>query len=664
MRKTLDELVKSIRANSDFDTDALDSLIRRRNREEHDGTRRIAKRRLLPVYLECRKNKDDFWRAWNLSTAEDERIIKLLRAKPRRTASGVATVTLLTKPWPCSNDCIYCPNDIRMPKSYLSDEPACQRAIRCAFDPYLQTYSRLSTLKDMGHITDKVEIIVLGGTWDDYPESYRVWFVLQVFRALNEFGTEAGAIEAKRRRSALGVERYVDEYKFGQQSSTDAQAHDGLNDLNGSLDLKNSKEKSEYIQHLQNRIDAGELSYNDAFRELGDIYSKVIDEELLQIDADTASMQIDESDGDSHSVKDISVLYDKLIGEQIKNEDAACRCVGLVFETQPEKVSSKSLEHLRRLGCTKLQIGIQSTDDEILKACRRVSRFTDIKSALSLMRLYGFKTHVHIMDNLPLATPESDIQQFKNLVDDPALRPDEVKLYPCALVASSHLMDEYENKRWTPYSEDVLTSVLVDSLLVTPVYMRISRMIRDISSKDIVAGNKKTNLRQMVETKAQSTGKIVHEMRMREIACDDLDLDSLTIDVVSYDTLSTQEYFLQYIDQKGRLAAFLRLSLPDNNCIQKLKCENPECALDDNDAMIREVHVYGRVSRLHESDAGNQHVGLGRKLVDKAKSIAASNSYNGVKVISAIGTKGYYRKLGFEDAGLYQRASLIASSKS
>ena len=125
-------------------------------------------------------------RSWNVDAELDERFVKALQMKPRRTASGVATITVITKPWPCGNNCVYCPDDPHMPKSYLSDEPACQRAERNLFHPYLQVASRLRTLGQMGHATDKVELIVLGGTWLDYPQDYRVWFTCELFRALND----------------------------------------------------------------------------------------------------------------------------------------------------------------------------------------------------------------------------------------------------------------------------------------------------------------------------------------------------------------------------------------------------------------------------------------------------------------------------------------------
>ena len=143
------------------------------------------------------------WESWGVDEALERDLVRTLRMKPGRTASGVATVTVLTKPWACASECLYCPNDVRMPKSYLADEPACQRAERAFFDPYLQVAARVRTLAQMGHVTDKVELIVLGGTWSDYPRDYQVWFAKELFRALNEAADPDLTERSVRKRQAL-----------------------------------------------------------------------------------------------------------------------------------------------------------------------------------------------------------------------------------------------------------------------------------------------------------------------------------------------------------------------------------------------------------------------------------------------------------------------------
>ena len=552
MEQTIQAIVDYLRQGSQPDARWLDRLVRAANAKTHDAQRHVAKKRLLPFYLRERNADTPLFRSWDVDEALDDAIVALLRAKPRRTASGVATITVLTKPWPCTAECIYCPNDPRMPKSYLSDEPACQRAERCGFDPYLQVAARLKVLADMGHNTDKVELIVLGGTWSEYPTSYQVWFVTELFRALNDAGADGCEDTLARRWTAREAGACLEEP--------------------GSLDA--------------------------------------------------------------------------LEREQVRNEGALHRNVGLVVETRPDCIDRDHLTHLRRLGCTKIQMGIQSLSPDILAAnCRRTT-VDDVVRAFALLREFGFKSHVHFMVNLLDATPADDAAGYRQLVTDERFLPDEVKLYPCALVESARLMGEWEAGRWHPYGEGELIDVLADAVLATPSWTRISRMIRDISSTDIVTGNKKTNLRQLVECevarRCAEGGERVREMRMREIATDE-PVGKPRLDVIEYATATTDEAFLQYVTDDGRLMAFLRLSLPrDGRGV----------------AMIREVHVYGKVSRLHEAKEGAQHLGLGRTLVDQACALARERGFSSIDVISAVGTREYYRRLGFEDAGLYQRRAL------
>ena len=208
MEKTLQNILGEIRrTTAPLAPDALDRIIRARNREVAGPVRYVAKKKLLPFYQEAKEHRPERWRTWGVSPAEEALLVRTLQVKPRRTASGVATVTVLTKPWPCSSACLYCPNDVRMPKSYLHDEPACQRAERNWFDPYLQVTARLRTLHQMGHVTDKVELIVLGGTWSDYPEAYQIWYMHELFRALNDMGCEA-TVERESETRAIPKRRH------------------------------------------------------------------------------------------------------------------------------------------------------------------------------------------------------------------------------------------------------------------------------------------------------------------------------------------------------------------------------------------------------------------------------------------------------------------------
>ena len=567
--------------------------------------RPLSKRHLIAYYLDVKRNDPEHWARWNFTEEQQRRIERTLQMKPRRTASGVATITVLTKPWKCSSDCLYCPNDLRMPKSYLSDEPACQRAERTFFDPYLQVAARLKALTEMGHITDKVELIILGGTWSDYPLAYQIWFVRELFRALND-GSKAQNNIAERRA----------QYE-----------HAGI-----SSDVATLKKQ---VAPLQERIANQELSYNQSF-DLHYATSKAW--------KTVATWQ--------------SATWEELEGEHHTNETAHHRVVGLVIETRPERITPHHAYTLRRLGCTKVQMGIQSLDEHVRKQNNRPTTNAQIQSAFETLRLFGFKTHIHAMVNLLGATPESDKQDYLHLVEGKPFQPDEIKLYPCVLVDGTGLCAHYQDHTWKPYSEEELIEVLVADTCATPAFTRISRMIRDISAPDIVAGNKKVNLRQLVENRIDTEKLSTKEIRHREVSLADTDPSTLRFEIVSYETTVTTEHFLQWVTPEGKIAGFLRLSLPHQGALSALAAALPESPLAEGEAMIREVHVYGRVAKLAKQGAGAQHHGLGTQLVEKACEIASQSGYTHLNVISAIGTRGYYRKLHFYDNSLYQQRRL------
>ena len=346
---------------------------------------------------------------------------------------------------------------------------------------------------------------------------------------------------------------------------------------------------------------------------------------------------------------------DELEREHVRNEQAAHRVVGLVVETRPSLITPENLTFLRTLGATKVQMGIQSLDQHIHDINQRPVSIAQIQSALDLTRLFGFKTHTHFMVNLLGQTPESDKQDFRRFVTEMPYQPDEIKLYPCALVRGTELCERYERGEWQPYDEETLVDVLVADVLATPPFTRISRMIRDFSAHDIEAGNKKVNLRQLVDLELAKRSEPVQEIRSREIAFGAAANDELSLSEIAYETTNTHEVFLQWVAPGNRIAGFLRLSMPNADYIDAHVTALP---IDAGEAMIREVHVYGRVAGLHQGGENAQHRGLGRMLIERACDIARENGYTAINVISAIGTRGYYRKQGFTDNGLYQQRSL------
>ncbi|MDP4031131.1 MAG: tRNA uridine(34) 5-carboxymethylaminomethyl modification radical SAM/GNAT enzyme Elp3 [Candidatus Beckwithbacteria bacterium] len=461
-------------------------------------------------------------------------------AKPIRTMSGVVPVTLLTKPYPCPGKCIFCPDDVRMPKSYLSAEPGAQRAAANNFDPYNQVTSRLQTYYANNHTTDKVELIILGGTWSAYPLPYKLWFIARCFEALNEF-------------------KPVKKLTRPQISGT--------------------------------------------------------------------------------------AEWPRLLKAQSINETAVCRCVGLSIETRPDFITLGQLIELRKMGCTKIQIGIQSLDNRVLKLNRRGHTNASTRKAIVLLRQFGFKIQAHWMANLYGSTPKKDIADFAKLFSQKWYRPDELKIYPCSLIATAELMAYYKKGLWRPYSQTELMKVMVNVLPLVAEYCRVSRMIRDFSGDDIVVGNKITNFRQLVEAKA----KKIKEIRFREIRSQLVRPKDLRLKMITYKTSIGREKFLQWVTKTNQIAGFLRLSLPRRNV-------GPPIKELQGAAVIRELHVYGHALSLGGLGK-TQHLGLGRQLLFKARVLAAG--YKKLSVISSIGTREYYRRHGFSSGELYQYLKLV-----
>ena len=639
MEQIILNILDALRRGETVDDKALVKLIHAEARREGADKRMLAKRRLLPFYQRVKREDNERWSTWNVTPELEQRLMQVLRMKPRRTASGVATITVITKPWPCSGDCLFCPNDLRMPKSYLHAEPACARAEQNCFDPYLQVSARLTALSQMGHATDKIELIVLGGTWSDYPREYQIWFVTELFRALNDnavAGVAANPMLAdpgvSTRERAAGLLEQTDPREV-PQTVLDRRVR--YRELGISTDAEALEQKvAPYQQRIDDMVDA-DATYNRCVTKL---YGKNTTwGKAAKLQAGT---------------------LEELERQQHVNETAAHRVVGLVIETRPDAVTPQALTLIRRLGATKIQMGVQSLNQRILGLNERGIDVERIARSFDLLRIFGFKIHAHAMANLLGATPEQDKLDYVRLVSEAPFQPDEIKLYPCALIEGARLCANYEDGSWRPYTEDELLDVLADDVLATPAFTRISRMIRDFSSGDIKVGNKKPNLRQLVELRLaqdQTAARRVEEIRYREIAGREVTLDELHLDVVPYETTNTSERFLQWIDDENRIAGFLRLSLPSQEYVREHSAELP---VRLGEAMIREVHVYGKVAHLHAAGNGAQHMGLGRHLIERACEIARRAGYKRINVISAIGTREYYRAQGFADNGLYQTREL------
>ena len=458
----------------------------------------------------------------------DSSLERRLRGRPVRTISGVAPVAVLTEPYACPGTCLFCPNQQEAPKSYLDGEPGVLRAIQYKYDPYEQTAGRIQALTAIGHPADKIELLILGGTWSAYPVDYQRWFLRRCFDAMNEAPSET--------------------------------------------------------------LEAAILA----------------------------------------------------------NEHARHRNVGLVIETRPDWITPEEILRLRTYGVTKVQVGAQSFDERLLELNRRGHTLQQTYDAVRRLRLAGFKIVLHWMPNLYGATPDSDLEDFARIWDDPRLRPDEMKIYPTALLEGTGLYDLWQQGKYEPYDEQVLIELLAHCKTLIQPYCRINRLMRDIPAGYIVAGSKKSNLRQLVQQWMRDREMTCQCIRCREVrGRENVDFDRVHLEIVPYETDATQEYFLQYLTASGRLAGFLRLSLP--------KGPRKEIAIPEilEAAMVRELHVYGPAQKLGKQGKGMQHRGLGTQLLEEAARIAGEAGFRELAVIAAVGTRPYYRDRGFTEGTLY-----------
>jgi elongator complex protein 3 len=456
-----------------------------------------------------------------------------------RTLSGVSIVTVLTEPFQCPGECIYCPNEKSMPKSYIADEPAAARALALHFDPYEQVAKRIESLAANGHPTDKIELIVKGGTWNVYPIAYKYWFILRCFEACNNS-------RAKTKKNAA-----------------------------------------------------------------------------------------------------INILKKKLAETQNKNEKAKHRIIGLTLETRPDQINIENILIMRELGCTRVELGVQTIDDKILRLIKRGHDTDETVRATQMLKNYGFKVDYHLMPQLPGTTPDKDLKMMQKIFSDQAYRPDMIKIYPCTVVENSELYDWFKAGQYLPYSNRALIDTIKKFKTTIPRYARVSRLIRDIPAHHIKAGNTVTNLRQVILKEMTEEGKKCYCLRCREIGHlpikqqHTLAAKPLKLFIEKYKASGGIEYFLSFEDSKRQAVfAFCRLRLDVYGAAFP--------------AFIRELHVYGQSLMLGAKEKlASQHKGLGKKLISAVEKICRKNKITTLAVISGVGVRDYYRKLGYKKSGTY-----------
>jgi len=460
----------------------------------------------------------------------DEDIEKLLVTKKMRSLSGVSVITVLTKPYPCPGKCIYCPTETDVPKSYLADEPAVMRAILNKYDAKSQVETRLKSLTAQGHPIDKIELIIIGGTFSFLPRDYQEQFVKECFDALN-----------------------------GKKSDHIAEA-------------------------------------------------------------------------------------------KTQNETAKSRCVGLTLETRPDYIDKNEVDWFRYLGATRVELGVQTVFDDILKSNNRGEKVQDTVNATKLLKNAGFKICYHLMPNLYGSTVGRDKEMFQIVFTDYRFKPDYIKIYPCMVIAGTPLHDLWKCAEYKSYTDQELKEIIKYAKSIVPYWVRIMRTIRDIPAPNIASGSVLSNMRQVIHEEMVKDGLVCKCIRCREVGANDslvipakagiqknsaVSLDSSlrwndggVLFTEKYTASGGDEYFLSYeSEDRSTLYSLLRLRLGDI-------------------AIIREVHTYGQQAEVGDSGE-TQHRGYGRRLVFEAEKIARTAGFNKISVISGVGVRDYYRKFNY-----------------
>ncbi|XP_051668435.1 elongator complex protein 3 [Manacus candei] len=470
-------------------------------------------------------------------------LVPKLKAKPIRTASGIAVVAVMCKPHRCphinftGNICVYCPggpdSDFEYStQSYTGYEPTSMRAIRARYDPYLQTRHRVEQLKQLGHSVDKVEFIVMGGTFMALPEEYRDYFIRNLHDALS-----------------------------GHTSNNVAEA----------------------------------------------------------------------------------VRY---------SERSLTKCVGITIETRPDYCLKRHLSDMLSYGCTRLEIGVQSVYEDVARDTNRGHTVKAVCESFHLAKDAGFKVVAHMMPDLPNMGLERDMDQFVEFFENPAFRPDGMKLYPTLVIRGTGLYELWKTGRYKSYPPSTLVDLVARILALVPPWTRVYRVQRDIPMPLVSSGVEHGNLRELALARMKDLGTQCRDVRTREVGIQEIHhkVRPYQIELIRRDYVANGgwETFLSYEDpEQDILVGLLRL--------RKCSEESFRPELKGGVSIVRELHVYGSVVPVSSRDPSKfQHQGFGMLLMEEAERIAKEEHGSWkIAVISGVGTRNYYRKIGYELEGPY-----------
>jgi len=528
----------------------------------------------------------------NLSENDFNRV--KITNKPVRSQSGVSVVAIMTSPRKCAHGtCTFCPGGPGsifgdVPQSYTGREPNPRRAARNNYDPYLQIFNRLEQYIATGHYPEKIELIIMGGTFSSYPLDYQEEFVKYAFKALNDF-------------SQLFMN-------------------------NNGIDMVRFKQFFEL---------PGDIT--------DELRTRRIHQKILEL-----KYNYNNNNRDNNHNKIGNINRDSLEKEQLINETSQSRCVAMCIETKPDWCKQQHINQILRLGSTRVELGIQTIYDHVLKLTNRGHTNIDSIEATQLLKDSFLKVGYHVMPGLPEVNREMDMKALVEYIKNSDYMPDAFKIYPCMVMRGTALYNQWKLGKFKPLTTDEAASIIVEFKKVIPEYIRVMRVQRDIPTNMISDGVDKTNLRQYVEDLAKEKGVRCRCIRCREPKARKVNLEDIKIKKITYTASQGTEIFFSAEDiEQDILVGFCRLRIPYKPFL-------PE--ITQNSAGIRELHVYGNpVSLGHKGENDQlQHRGIGSTLLQEAEKIAKEEfDKKKMLVISGIGAKEYYKKLGYKKDGVY-----------
>ncbi len=428
----------------------------------------------------------------------------IIQRKPTKTISGVTPVAVVIKPRKCPHGtCIYCPS-LDVPQSYTPKSPAIIRARNLAYDPYKQVLSRLSAFKAMKHPTDKIELIIMGGTFLSYPIKYQYEFILSCYNALNS---------------------------------------------NGKSSINNSK--SQFVSVYKNVKKMEQSEKQDINCNLPQSSKELRQNEIQNINCHLP----------------IASLKKQLAQAKKINERAKHRCTALCLETRPDFCSNDDIKRMLEFGCTRVELGVQMPFDYLYKKTKRGHSIKQVIEATERLKNAGFKVSYHIMPGLPFSSQKTDIKLFKKIFSSQDFKPDQLKLYPCQVIKGSELEKLYYQGKYKPYNEKQLVNLIMKFKKFVPKYCRIMRIMREIPPEYMVAGTKRIDLRKVIQEEMKKQNKKCNCIRCREIGFalrdkkfKEID-DNLHLNKIQYKASKGKEYFIEIINDQDIIFGLIRLRI-------------------------------------------------------------------------------------------------------